>query len=103
MAVCLILGIALGSLLAQPVTDMLLADQMAQAIGGPSLAGSMGGASFGGLATDNSPITHINAALSLTTITELTGIALILTAITGAVSAAFAMKYEPMRILRQRN
>ena len=63
----------------------------------------MGGASFNGLATENSPITHINAALSLTTIMELTGIALILTAVAGAVSAACAMKYEPMRILRQRN
>ena len=103
MAVCLILGIALGSLLAQPVTDMLLADQMSQAMGGPNLTGSMGGASYGGLATDNSPITHIKSALSLTTITELTGIALILTAIAGAVSSACAMKYEPMRILRQRN
>lgn len=103
MAVCLILGIALGSLLAQPVTDMLLADQMSQAMSGPSLAGSMGGASFNGLATDNSPITHISAALNFTTIMELTGIALILTAIAGAVSAVCAMKYEPMRILRQRN
>lgn len=103
MAVCLILGIALGSLLAQPVTDMLLADQMSQALSGPALAGGMGGASFNGLATENSPITHINAALSLTTIMELTGIALILTAVAGAVSAACAMKYEPMRILRQRN
>lgn len=103
MAVCLVLGIAFGSLLAQPVTDMLLADQMSQALSGPSLAGGMGGASFGGLATDNSPITHISAALSTTTITELVGIAFLLTAIAGAVSAACAMKYEPMRILRQRN
>ena len=103
MAVCLFLGIALGSLLVQPVTDMLLADQMSRTLSGPALASGMGGASFGGLATDNRPIAHISAALSFTTITELVGIALILTVIAGAASAAFAMKYEPMRILRQRN
>ena len=103
MAVCLFLGIALGSLLAQPVTDMLLADQMSRTLSGPALASGMGGASFGGLATDNRPIAHISAVLSFTTIMELVGIALILTVIAGAASAAFAMKYEPMRILRQRN
>ena len=103
MGVCLILGIVLGSLFAQPVTDMLLANQMSQALDGPSLAGGMGGTSFGGLATDNRPITHISAALGLTTIMELVGIALVLTGIAGAVSAACAMKYEPLRILRERN
>ena len=103
MAVCLVAGIALGSLFAQPVTDMLLSNQMSHALDGPSLASGTGGYSFGGLATDNTPITHIGAALSLTTVMELVGIALILTAAAGAVSAACAMKYEPMRILRERN
>ena len=103
MIVCLALGVVLGSLLAQPVTDMLLSNQMSQALGGPSLNGGMNGYYFGGLATDNTPITHISAALNLTTIAELAGIALILTAAAGALSAACAMKYEPMRILRERN
>lgn len=103
MAVCLVAGIALGSLFAQPVTDMLLSNQMSHALDGPSLASGTGGYSFGGLATDNTPITHIGAALSLTTVMELVGIALILTAAAGAASAACAMKYEPMRILRERN
>lgn len=103
MAVCLFLGVALGSLLAQPVTDLLLSNQMSQALGGPSLAGGTGAYYFGGLATDNAPITHISAALSLSTITELVGIALVLTAAAGAACAACAMKYEPMRILRERN
>lgn len=60
-----------------------------------TLAGGTGAYSFGGLATENTPITHISAALSLTTVTELAGIALVLTAAAGAVSAACAMKYEP--------
>lgn len=103
MAACLVIGVILGSLLAQPVTDMLLSNQLSQSLSGPSLAGGTGAYSFGGLATDNTPITHISAALSLTTIGELVGIALLLTAAAGAVSAASAMKYEPMRILRERN
>ena len=103
MAVCLALGVALGGLFSQPITDLLLSHQMSQALGGPTLAGGTGAYSFGGLATENTPITHISAALSLTTVMELAGIALVLTAAAGAVSAACAMKYEPMRILRERN
>lgn len=103
MAVCLGLGVALGSLLAQPVTDMLLSNQLAQVLNGPSLAIGMSGASFDGLATDNVPITHISATLSLITVWELVGIALVLVATAGAVSTFCAMKYEPMRILRERN
>ena len=70
---------------------------------GPSLTGGMGGYSFGGLATENTPITNINAALNLKTIAQLVGIALGLTGVAGAVSVISIMKYEPMRILRERN
>lgn len=103
MAVCLVLGIALGSLLAQPITDMLLSDRMSTVQSGPILLNGMGGTLFGELATDNVPITHINAMLSLTTITELVCIALTLVAVAGIVSAAYTTKYEPIRILRNRN
>ena len=103
MSVCLILGIALGSLIAQPVTDMLLSNQMTHAMNRPSLIANTSRNSFDRLATDNEPITHITAAQSFTTITELVGIALLLTTIAGTVSAVCAMKYEPMHILRQRN
>ena len=103
MTICLVIGIALGDLLAQPITNIMLSNRMSQVMNGPSLTGGMGGYSFGGLATENTPITNINAALNLKTIAQLVGIALGLTGVAGAVSVISIMKYEPMRILRERN
>ena len=55
------------------------------------------------VATDNAPITHINAVLSAATIAQLSAIAVLLVVLASAVSSFYAMKFEPMRILRERN
>lgn len=102
MAVCLVIGILIGGLLAQPVTDMMLADKLASQQGG-GITQNMGNAMTGGLATDNAPITHINAAISVTSVLQLSGIALLLVLLASAVTSFYAMKFEPMRILRERN
>lgn len=101
MAVCLIIGILIGSLLAQPITDMMLADKLASQGGG--ISQNMGNANMGGLATDNAPITHIDAVMSAASILQLSGIALLLVLLASAVTSFYAMKFEPMRILRERN
>lgn len=102
MIVCLGVGLLLGSLIAQPVTDMMLADKLAsQGLGG--ITQNPGNAVMGGLATDAAPITHINAALSAASILQLSGIALLLVLLASAVTSFYAMKFEPMRILRERN
>lgn len=102
MIVCLGLGLLIGSFLAQPVTDMMLADKMAaQGLGG--ITQNMGNATMGGLATDNTPITHIQATLSVASVTQASFIALGLVLFASAISAFYTMKFEPMRILRERN
>ena len=101
MVVCLILGLVIGSLIAQPVTDMMLANKLASQSGGNIM--NTGNTVMGGLATDNAPITHINAVLSAATIAQLSAIAVLLVVLASAVSSFYAMKFEPMRILRERN
>lgn len=102
MAVCLVIGLLIGGLLAQPVTDMMLHSQLAdQGLNG--LTQNMGYATMGGLATENAPITHINAALSVVSVLQLSGIGLLLVLLSSAVASYYAMKFEPMRILRERN
>ena len=101
MVVCLILGLVIGSLIAQPVTDMMLANKLASQSGGNIM--NTGNTVMGGLATDNAPITHINAVLSAATIAQLSAIAVLLVVLASAISSFYAMKFEPMRILRERN
>ena len=101
MVVCLILGLVIGSLIAQPVTDMMRANKLASQSGGNIM--NTGNTVMGGLATDNAPITHINAVLSAATIAQLSAIAVLLVVLASAVSSFYAMKFEPMRILRERN
>ena len=103
MIVCLGIGLFIGNLLAQPITNMMLADKLASQGLGTGITQNMGNATMGGLATDNAPITHIQATLSLTSILQISGIAIVLVLLASAISAFYAMKFEPMRILRERN
>lgn len=101
MIVCLVIGLVLGSLIAQPITNIMLADKLASQTGGSIM--NSGNTVMGGLATDNVAITHIDAALSVATVAQLGVIAVLLVILASAVSSFYAMKFEPMRILRERN
>lgn len=103
MVLCLVVGLLVGSLLAQPITDFMLADQLASQGLNSSLSQNLGNATSGGLATDNSPITHINAVLSISSIAQLSSIAFLLVLLASLISSFYTMKFEPMRILRERN
>ena len=103
MLVCLGIGLLLGSFMAQPITDMMLADKLSSQASNGGITQNMGSYSMGGLATDNAPITHIDATLNIFSVLQLSGIALILVLLASAVTSFYAMKFEPMRILRERN
>lgn len=103
MTVCLAIGLLIGNMLAQPVTNHMLADKLATQGVNEGISQNMGNAMTGGLATDNTPITHINAILSVSSIVQLSSIALVLVLLASSISSFYAMKFEPMRILRERN
>ena len=48
-------------------------------------------------------ITEISSAADMTVIAEMLGIAILLTLISGAVSMLFIMRYEPLKILANRD
>ena len=56
---------------------------------------------FGGMATDY--ITEINSAMNLTVVIQMLVIAVGLTIISGTVSMLFVMRYEPLKILSNRD
>ena len=72
----------------------------------PGVMGTLGG--FGGMfmqAGDavGSYVTEINSAMNLTVVLQMFGIAVLLTLFAGAASLLFIMRYEPLKILANRD
>ena len=126
--IAVILGAGIGAVSALPVTNALLEEQatsqtsMGDKINGNfGRPGSMGG-SFGGGAGMAPPsgggfdfgnifgggaaadyITEVNSAMNLGVVLEMIGVGLLLTLIASAASVLFIMRYDPLRILQNRD
>ena len=123
-AVCLVLGIGVGSVAAQPVADILIRQQAEAAsptveeqnpmggmfggMGGRGgMRGGMGGMGglFGQTQTQEQaqPLDEININIGINSILQIIGIALLLSALAGLAAVSRITKYEPMKILMERN
>lgn len=111
-SLCLVLGLGVGSLLAQPVSSALLENQVAstqqEQVQGPQIGGGpqTGGASRPGILTPSAnvtPISEITVSIDGTTILQIILLALFFASISSIVSIAQITKYEPMKILMERN
>ena len=139
--VAVLLGATIGGVFSVPVTNALLAGQVADqqsqsqqveqnfgrpgnfsggGSGGgmPDMGGSNGGGGgffgggmpdmggfaniFGGSAETNY-VTSVSSAMNLTVVWQMLGIGLLLTLVAGAVSMLFVMRYEPLKILANRD
>ena len=105
---CLFIGLGVGALVSQPVTDTLLAGQIENAKVAedtPSFGGQLYIAGVGSSEADSSltPLEELDVSLELDTILEIIAIALILASIASTVSIIKITKYEPIKILMERN
>ena len=103
--VCLCIGLAVGTLIAQPVSDMLLAGQVeaAKAMGalpGGAIASADASSLLAGSMTT---LDELNVSLSLNTILEIIAISLALASAAGLSVISKITKYEPIKILMERN
>ena len=129
--IAVILGACIGAISSVPVTNALLEnqvanqnqqqDQMDQNFGRP---GNMGGGGFpGGMMPGNMPgdmgggknpfddmfggaadyITQVDSAMNLTVVFQMIGVGLLLTLIASAASVLFIMRYDPLKILANRD
>ena len=122
-----IIGIAVGGVTAVPVANALLEGQTAQNekqlseiqdgfgrdFGGEFPGGTPSGMGGGGFErpTDfgdfmgqaESYVTEINSAMNFTVVLQMLGIAVGLTLIAGIASMLFVMRYEPLKILANRD
>ena len=138
--IAVLLGATIGGVFSVPVTNALLANQIAdqqnqsqqmeQNMGRPGNFGGfgggmpdMGGGGFGGGFGGGMPgfgdmgdfanlfggsaetnyVTSVSSAMNLTVVWQMLGIGLLLTLVAGAVSMLFVMRYEPLKILANRD
>lgn len=119
---CLVVGIGVGSVMAQPVSDFLLKTQVEMETAGKyndfrgfeqggGMMGSnggnwgsrMNGMTIRGNNSNIKPISEMEISLGFNTILEIIAIALLLATLAALVSISKITKYEPMKILMERN
>ena len=101
-AVCLIIGLGVGAAVAQPVSDMLLQEQIAVA---EQSDNSGTGMYFAGTQGDTNakPLTALDVSLNLKVVALIILISLVLVIISSVTGISNITKYEPIKILMERN
>ena len=102
---CLILGIGLGKVIAQPITNLLL-EQQAEAISTHTNLEDidfMDDAFWSGTADPHAePLTNMTISIGSDTIGQIILAALILSTLSGLIATLKIVKYEPIKILQER-
>lgn len=108
--ICLFLGFGIGMTLAQPVAEVMIDSQVkiiennkendGMADGGTFIFGADG---FTAEKSDVEPLSDIDVEVSATAIIQIVLVAILLSIITSLLSVIAITKYEPMKILSERN
>lgn len=122
--ICLVIGLGVGTGVSQPISDMLLSNQVEAAqsseqqnggqFGGHVISGQkpsggdnqgMGGGKLFNIGTTSNaqPLSEMKITLSFYTILEIIVISILLSSFAGFVSIGKITKYEPIKILMERN
>lgn len=106
---CLAIGLGVGTLAAQPVTNALLVNQIEAAQTAETAQANMVQGKMmmpplaSSAAADAEPLSNIDISLGADTVLQIMGISLLLASLAGFVSISRITKYEPIRILMERN
>ena len=105
--VCLVIGLAFGTVLSQPITDALLAGQVETAKAAVEAAANAPRMMIIGAQTtsaaDVSMLEHLDVSLGIVTLLEIIVISLLLASAAALASISKITKYEPIKILMERN
>ncbi|WP_096187515.1 ABC transporter permease [Evansella halocellulosilytica] len=102
---CLVVGLTAGTIIAQPVTDVLLNHQIEAAEASSQPSSPMGGMVMGGniMNSDAEPLQDIHISLGFNTMLQVIGIGLLLASLAALISIRKITRYEPIKILMERN
>lgn len=106
--ICLILGLVIGMVASQPVADSLLASQIELAEENHNTNGGMqtGGSTGVGapeFSSDVKPLSELQVNLNTDAIIQIVLISFVLAGISSIVGIMYITKYEPIKILSERN
>jgi putative ABC transport system permease protein len=115
--ICLVIGLGIGMVVAQPVSDVLLNSQVTAAEStqqGPNGMVTSGGHAAGavmmgsggamkGASSNAKPLSEMKITLDMITVLEIIAISILLASLAGLVSISKITKYEPIKILMERN
>ena len=103
--VCLCLGLLAGSLIAQPISDILLAGQLeAAAASGGLPGGAIASADSSSLLSGSlTTLDELDVSLAFNTVLEIIAISLALASLSALAAISRITKYEPIKILMERN
>jgi putative ABC transport system permease protein len=96
---CFVIGMGAGTLLSQPVSDALMSGQTPLA----SASGSTLADRLGAAAETAGQIDQVSISVDAVTALEIFAISLLLASIAGIISVSRITKYEPIKILMERN
>ncbi len=103
IVLCLSIGLGTGVATAQPVSNILLDEQIKIVEESQNTNNSMSFTIIGDSESTVSSLDKIDINLSSTAIVQIIIIALLLGFITSIIAVFYAMKYEPIKILSERN
>jgi putative ABC transport system permease protein len=103
IVLCLSIGLGTGVATAQPVSNILLDEQIKIVEESQNTNNSMSFTMIGDSESTVSSLDKIDINLSSTAIVQIIIIALLLGFITSIIAVFYAMKYEPIKILSERN
>ena len=101
---CLLIGIGTGSAVAQPVTTVLIQQQAAAVSSQNSQQSQIPSiGKLGDTSNTAQPLSELRITVNFQTILEIIGIVLLLASLAGFVSIGRITRYEPIKILTERN
>lgn len=100
-AACLVIGLGIGSAASQPIADSLLQSQVQASQSEPAQKNNTEVSN--GIQTSENPITELTVQLSGPAVGQIAVISLLLALLSSAAGVIFITRYEPVKILAERN
>lgn len=88
IALCLVVGLCIGAVTAQPISDMISENQQANS------------QNFGSVQVEQE---KVEVSLSMDAVIKVSGVAVLLAVISSGAGVLYILRYEPMKILSERN
>lgn len=101
--VCLMLGLGIGGVMSQSIADSMLKSQIEMAEENGENYNNTGATSLKDMNNNAKPLSEISIQLNAQTILKITIISLVLAGISSFVGIMYITKYEPIKILSERN